>query len=406
MWKKAISYARFICISLFAFLLPTQLGKHFFLDFSFINGIRIDYLAPTIHVTDILALLIIALYPLLVYKLFNKRPLVYSIGIFILTIIFSHVPWLGIYRLAKGFEWLGVFAVFAHLYKKDASIFKGLMMAFLFGTLLELLDATLQLSYKQSMQGIFYWLGERRLSLTTPDVAVATINGPLFLRPYATFSHPNSMGGFYLLLYFFILVVPGFRSLPRVRSVTAFLCMLLVFLSFSKTVIAVFVVLNIAIFIDVILKGKCRFCGISRFVILIAVAAIFSLSHGDPYTIEKRITLIDNAFDMILKHPIFGVGMGNYLVEQSKYTNHYSSFFLQPVHNIVLLFLAETGIVGGGGIFALFYKEFLKLIRHRSFQFCFAAVFLTGMLDHYWLTLQQNFLLTAVVFGILSQLEN
>jgi hypothetical protein len=97
MWKKAISYARFICISLFAFLLPTQLGKHFFLDFSFINGIRIDYLAPTIHVTDILALLIIALYPRLVYKLFNKRPLVYSIGIFILTIIFSHVPWLWFY---------------------------------------------------------------------------------------------------------------------------------------------------------------------------------------------------------------------------------------------------------------------------------------------------------------------
>jgi len=38
--------------------LPTQLGRHFFFDFSFVSGIRIDYLAPTIYLTDILVLLL------------------------------------------------------------------------------------------------------------------------------------------------------------------------------------------------------------------------------------------------------------------------------------------------------------------------------------------------------------
>lgn len=403
LWLSRLNYA---LLFLFCFFLPTQLGKHFFVDFSYINGIRIDYLAPTLHVTDILAIILIILHAPLLLQLLKKRPVLYAAGIIALTVIFSQSPWLGVYRLVKCIEWLGIFAIFSHIRRKDASVFKGLIISFFAGTIMELSTALLQLAYKQSMQGIFYWLGERRLSLTTPDVAIATIGGPLFLRPYATFSHPNSMGGFYLLLYFFILVVPAFRVFPRVRSVTAFLAMLLVFLSFSKTVIAVFVLLNIFIFIDVILKGKCRFCGVTRFIILIVIAGVFSMSQGDPYTIDKRITLIDNALDMIMKHPILGVGLGNYLLEQSKYTNHYTSFFVQPVHNIVLLFFAELGILGGGGLIALFYKYFMKLITHRSFQFCFSVVFLTGMMDHYWFTLQQNFLLTAVVFGILTQLEN
>ena len=406
MWKKVYPQINYGLFFLFCFFLPTQLGKHFFFDFSYIRGIRIDYLAPTIHVTDIIALLLILFNVPLFSQLFKKRPLLYAAGIFIITILFAQSPWLGVYRIAKGIEWLGIFAIFSNLKQKDVFLVKGIIISFFAGTIMELSNALLQLSYKQSVQGIFYWLGERRLSLTNPDVAIATIGGPLFLRPYATFSHPNSMGGFYLLLYFFILVFPGFRALPRVRSVTAFLTMLLVFLSFSKTVIAVFVLLNILIFIDVILKGKCRFCGVTRLIILIVIAGVFSASHGDPYTIDKRITLVDNALDMIFRHPFVGVGVGNYLLEQAKYTNHYTSFFVQPVHNIVLLFFAETGIVGGGSILAMFYKQFTKLITHRSFQFCFAAVFLTGMLDHYWLTLQQNFLLSAVVFGILTQLEN
>jgi hypothetical protein len=38
--------------------LPTQLGRHFFTSFSFVSGIRVDYLSPTIYFTDILVLLL------------------------------------------------------------------------------------------------------------------------------------------------------------------------------------------------------------------------------------------------------------------------------------------------------------------------------------------------------------
>ena len=41
-----------ILFFLFLLFLPTQLGKHFFLDFSYLSGVRVDYLAPTIYLTD------------------------------------------------------------------------------------------------------------------------------------------------------------------------------------------------------------------------------------------------------------------------------------------------------------------------------------------------------------------
>ena len=34
--------------------LPTQLGKHFWPNFSYVYGVRIDYLSPTLYFTDIL----------------------------------------------------------------------------------------------------------------------------------------------------------------------------------------------------------------------------------------------------------------------------------------------------------------------------------------------------------------
>src|SRR3989338_9410931 len=38
--------------------LPTQLGRHFWPSFSYILGIRTDYLSPTLYLTDILILLL------------------------------------------------------------------------------------------------------------------------------------------------------------------------------------------------------------------------------------------------------------------------------------------------------------------------------------------------------------
>ncbi len=56
---------------LFFLLLPTQLGKHFFFPVSFIAGVRIDYLAPTLYTTDILFFLLFFFFSKAVIQFFR-----------------------------------------------------------------------------------------------------------------------------------------------------------------------------------------------------------------------------------------------------------------------------------------------------------------------------------------------
>ena len=49
-------------VGAFAFLLPSQLGKHYFFSFSYLSGIRVDYLAPTLYMTDIIAIILIGIF--------------------------------------------------------------------------------------------------------------------------------------------------------------------------------------------------------------------------------------------------------------------------------------------------------------------------------------------------------
>jgi hypothetical protein len=78
---------------------------------------------------------------------------------------------------------------------------------------------------------------------------------------------------------------------------------------------------------------------------------------------------------------------------------------LQPVHNIFLLFLSQTGILLTGFVGFVFYKihaVYKKKISFMMFSYIFVVV-ITGMFDHYWLTLQQNFLVMGVVGGMILQ---
>jgi hypothetical protein len=73
------------------------------------------------------------------------------------------------------------------------------------------------------------------------------------------------------------------------------------------------------------------------------------------------------------------------------------------VHNIFLLFFAEYGAVGVSLIFLLILKIKKKFFIHdRKVFWIFVVVAATGLNDHYWLTLQQNFFLLPVIFGVIG----
>ena len=112
--------------------------------------------------------------------------------------------------------------------------------------------------------------------------------------------------------------------------------------------------------------------------------------------------MFENSYDILSMYPVTGVGLGNYLIAQATLDNEIFSFPVQPVHNIFMLFLTETGIFLGIGIMYILYRKFKRYLRFDLFLLCFIAFFITGSFDHYWLTLQQNFLQIGVFFGLIT----
>jgi len=384
---------------LFLLLLPTQLGKHFFFDFSYLSGIRVDYLAPTVYLLDVIIFLLAIVNLKIVLKFFNNKMVLSGLFLLLINIIFSQLPEISFYWFIKIIEFLIIFSLSKKIIMTIKE--KSILIILLLSGLFELFLSIIQFVSKHSVQGIFYYFGERLLTLSTPGVAKATMQGVEFLRPYGTFSHPNSLAGFFLLLYFFVLTAKKFNRHLVLKYLFLLTSSLLIFISFSKIAIISYLILNTAHFI-LNKKINCRFCKITRLSVIFLISLIFLQATTDPLTISKRIELVKNSINIILHHPIQGVGLGSYLVEQAKFSSKFYLFFNQPVHNIFLLFFSELGLIIGGIIIAFSLFSIRKLIKWSPYLIL--AIGMTGFFDHYWLTLEQNFLLIGFVTGaILSQ---
>ena len=60
--KELLAMTELLLFYSIILFLPTQLGLHFWPEYSKVLGLRIDYLSPTIYMTDVLILLLIVLW--------------------------------------------------------------------------------------------------------------------------------------------------------------------------------------------------------------------------------------------------------------------------------------------------------------------------------------------------------
>jgi hypothetical protein len=367
------------------------LGKHFFFNFSYLSGVRVDYLSIIFYLNDLIFLLLLFL-NLSIIKTFLKS---FKIILLLSTIniFFSFSKTICFYYWLRVFQFLLIFLIF----KKNKLPIVSILLVFILNTVTLLYLAVNQLILGRSLQGIFYFLGERFFSLSTPGIAKINFLGKEILRPYATFSHPNSLAGFYLFLYFYFLTQKKFNQFLFLKYFLLFLTSAMILFSFSKIAIFTFLILNF-IYIWQNFK-KCFLCQIFKIFVFLILTIIFIQGKGDVLTIKKRIELIKNAFLIFSQNPVFGVGLGNYLVAQNKIPSSIYLFFNQPVHNIFLLSLAELGI-----IFWLIVVHYL-IKKSKKFSvnnyYLLITILITGFFDHYWLTLPQNFFLMAVIFALI-----
>jgi O-antigen ligase len=125
------------------------------------------------------------------------------------------------------------------------------------------------------------------------------------------------------------------------------------------------------------------------------------LSGWDENGLIKRGQLNLASLEMIKNSPIFGIGTKNFLVNLPNFQNESHFFWLQPVHNILLLTLSEIGFLGLGiliwGLNSLFRNKKLN----EEDWLIIGVILISGMVDHYWLTLPQNMWLLTIFLGLI-----
>ena len=146
--------------------------------------------------------------------------------------------------------------------------------------------------------------------------------------------------------------------------------------------------------------------------ILLSLGILHSLNFIDE-SVVVREQLNAAALTIFGHSPIFGVGPGNFLVELPKALPSRAVYFLQPVHNIYLLVMAEGGLVGIGIFGWLIWiviksKTSQEQNKSRAKQVSVPTILLVplltllllGFVDHYPLTIQQGQLLFTLLLSL------
>ncbi len=383
-------------------ILPLQIGRHFWPFFAYIFGLRVDYLSPVIYLQDIfIFFLFMASFKKFLSELKKRRGVLFFVIFF--GLVFGNLLAAGSF-LASLFYWLRIleFVLLGLIVRRNSqSVLKILPKIISFWVIGEFLLGLFQVIKQASLGGFFWYLGERTFNLFTPGIARASFLGEVFLRPYGTFSHPNSLAGFILIGLILIFTK---KKLFWVDKICLLCGLSLLILCFSRTVWLMVLFLSlIYIFWRIIDGHKIKLFEFSYYFMIGAVlvtVSLFSRSIIETASFENRRVLANFALELIKKHPFFGVGVNNFLINLSRSDLSWPVVsFLQPVHNLFLLTGAESGLIGLT-IFIIFLIFTIRKIIQPSILIALLAIIFTGLFDHYWLTLIQNQLLFVLILGL------
>ncbi len=386
--------------------LPTQLGKHFWPEFAAVYSLPIDYFSPTVYLWDLLLLGLIIVWIIRLLSQEKSYALSLSSRLLIIFLISSGIslvvannPGAGVVRLLQ-YLLVGFFGFYlSQLSWTQISTELPRPLTIAFGG--ELLLSMLQFFHNGSI-GLWI-LGERSFRITTPAIAKFNFLGVEMLRPYATFSHPNVLAGYIVIITSLLSAFLG--STRKIwQLVLAFFSSTSLLMTSSRPAIVVhFVVLFWR------LKTHFKAFALTLFVVLLPFLFVRfgSLVSYDSLSVTRREDLAYASWQLVSSSPVFGVGLNNFISAAASLPMiSGESRFLQPVHTIFLLQLAETGIVGFLGFIGLVGVPIYKLWKNRTDAFakvllgCWGSLLFLGLFDHYFLTLPQGLRLLFLLWGL------
>lgn len=398
---------------LLVFLLPVQLGRHFWFEWTQVLGLPIDYLSPTLYLTDLLVIMILFFWWLDERKRFKLKVFkeiiknhwwLLAVFVFLLVNVFLAANrGAAFYKMIKILE----FALLGFYIAKKNYVLSAIRHPLSLAVIYSSLIAVTQFIKQGAIGGAFWWLGERSFNLITPGIAKAIVSGRLVLRPYATFPHPNVLAGFLLVLGILLF---GKRAIYWI--LVFILALIGLVLSFSRSAWLVGLLVSLFIFLKPF-GGGAKEKAISRLlrggaiilVLFLGIGAFFFFTRqlSGQEALIQRFSLAQIALKMVRTNPLAGVGLNNFIPQLPNYWQQYGmTYWLQPVHNIFLLIAAETGLVGLLIFLWLLVLTFRRLLAANRWLLVAAlsVILALGLFDHYWFTLQQAQLLLTIVFGL------
>jgi len=350
---------------------------------------KVDYLSPVFYLSDIFLLTCIFLnWKEIVGQInfkINWKKIVLLLFFVSLNCFFARVPLVALTKWARVIALIGFYFLVKVQKKKVEKVLKTVIPVWIVGLFLVSL---LQAISQSSLGGVFWWLGERSFNVNTPGIAKTFLFGRFYLRPYAIFSHPNSLAGFLVVS---VVAYLALGKSPAVKKIVLVLGSLTVGLTLSRSAVIAGMVLLIFQFIK---KKNWIFV-----ILAILFLGFVFTGSGFDLSFSRRISLALASLDIFASSPIIGVGLNSFIIALPSFWRQ--DLWLQPVHNIFLLVLSETGLIG----FFVFVKLIFKTFFGGKYLPAFLLIMITGLFDHYWLTLIQNLLLFVLVVG-LAENEN
>lgn len=379
---------------LIGFILPTQLGKYWFFDSSYVGGVPIDYLSLSLFASQVLIILT-ALYLFFTRKSrVNVKFLALLFGVTVACIITSKYTEQTIFSLTS---WASVAILSWLMSRSNKDQLKSFFLGLIVSGVVQLVLVLGQFFWDKNVGSFGYWLGERELSFGIANVARMTLFGVEKLRPYGTFSHPNSLSGFAMVA--FVILFLNRRLLNRRLLWMVWAWLLCGLITFSKAGwVSLLVMLMVSRFQ---LKLRWIVSGSLIITLIMVLLATTNFVSGREF-VDLRLMYTRAAVATTADSILFGAGLNGFTKEAFLNSREYArGYSYQPVHNLWLLGLSELGLTGVflGIALVLYLRRSEYKLGNHVWVICIILV--TGTFDHYWLSLIQNKLMIAIVIGLI-----
>jgi hypothetical protein len=401
------------------FLVPSNLFLKFITERAYFHGLLIDYLIPKIYASDILIILFCAmtLSRINIWQTIRQNfrfQIITSAGISLLILfvarqLLSQNPIASTWFFFKIVEMI-LFA--GCLFSKKELLQKPVALAVMTaGILFQSLVGISQFLTQSSVFHSYLALGEPNLSHPL-GLATGIFFGQQKILPYGTTAHPNILGGYLAVGMLFLLTQwqqnSKFRPVLAICILAAAIALFLTqSVSAELTLLIGFLFLTAAKLPKLWQKiSSTQFLGgvvVASLVLVPFLISFAAAKYPAATTLTRRAILNAAGWQTFTHNPGWGVGLNTFPMSVEKYSTQKEIIrFVQPVHHVGILWLAETGMLGIGLIiFALALLKKKLLLQPLLLTTVLLLPILT--LDHYLYTQQTGLLMFIFIWNATRQ---